>query len=80
MLQKVKMFVWRLVLNALPTLMNLRMRHINTDGMCPICNIEEESTNHLFLRCGWVKLIWFVANLLQLEWQDQEAPRLDKWL
>ncbi|KAI9174203.1 hypothetical protein LWI28_013648 [Acer negundo] len=49
---KVKIFIWKAWHNWIPTKANLAKRGIKVDGICPQCNIEEESTLHaLWNRC-----------------------------
>ncbi|KAH1246600.1 hypothetical protein GmHk_06G016648 [Glycine max] len=46
--KKVQYFVWRLVMDRLPTKLNLRRRNIQLHEMqyrCPWCNDEEESSS-----------------------------------
>ncbi|XP_058756813.1 uncharacterized protein LOC131630037 [Vicia villosa] len=58
---KVKLFGWRFLLGALPTRQELGNRGItlSTSGLlCPLCGIEVETMEHLFLGCPKVKIIW----------------------
>ena len=42
-------FSWRLFKNKLPTRDNLRRRQVSLHTYsCPLCDLEEESVNHLF--------------------------------
>ena len=46
---KVNVFVWRLMLNKLPTRFNLDRRNINVDSLlCPNCLVDIETSNHIF--------------------------------
>ncbi|KAL0011421.1 hypothetical protein SO802_006529 [Lithocarpus litseifolius] len=49
---------YKACVNALPTLLNLRKRGVNTDGMCPVCGLEFESIYHALVKCVGVKNIW----------------------
>lgn len=56
---KVNLFIWRLLLNRLPTRDNLVARHINIpSSLCPVCRKEVESVLHLFLRCDFTDQVW----------------------
>ncbi|KAI5405621.1 hypothetical protein KIW84_052410 [Lathyrus oleraceus] len=58
---KVKLFGWRWILGALPTRKELSHRGVisGVEGSyCPLCELEEESVGHLFLKCCKVKTIW----------------------
>ena len=37
---------------------NLRKRGVSTDGLCPVCGLEEETILHALCRCMAVKEVW----------------------
>lgn len=39
------------MLDVLPMNSNLKKKRMNLDGLCPLCNLFEESIEHLFLIC-----------------------------
>ena len=47
---KIRIFFWKVCANALPTLLNLRKRGVDTDGMCPMCGLEVESIYHALFK------------------------------
>jgi ribonuclease HI len=51
--------LWRILHNVIPTKTNLLTRGIICDSMCPMCNKEPETTNHIFQQCEWARLVWF---------------------
>ena len=55
---KIRIFTWKACANALPTMSNLRKRGVNTDGLCPVCGLEEETIMHALCRCSAAKEIW----------------------
>jgi hypothetical protein len=55
--------MWRLAKNILPTRTNLHKKGITLDLHCPLCFREEESSNHLFLKCDIFKLTLFASHL-----------------
>ncbi|XP_023907861.1 uncharacterized protein LOC112019574 [Quercus suber] len=57
-LAKVRIFAWRCCMNALPTMQNLRIRGVNTDGYCPICDQCLECTSHALFRCDIPRSVW----------------------
>uniref|UniRef100_A0A2N9HGL8 Reverse transcriptase domain-containing protein n=1 Tax=Fagus sylvatica TaxID=28930 RepID=A0A2N9HGL8_FAGSY len=57
--ERLKIFLWRLGSNTLPTLTNLASRFGMGSLLCPLCHLEDESYSHLFLNCSKVKPIWF---------------------
>jgi hypothetical protein len=55
---KVKIFLWRLARNSLPTRMNISRKRIDLDTRCPMCYRLNEDGGHLFLKCKSVKQVW----------------------
>ncbi|GKC93766.1 RNA-directed DNA polymerase, eukaryota, reverse transcriptase zinc-binding domain protein, partial [Tanacetum coccineum] len=53
--RKVNLFIWRLRLDKLPHRLNLSKRGLEIDFiLCPICNNNVESNDHVFFSCYWV--------------------------
>ncbi|GJX94222.1 RNA-directed DNA polymerase, eukaryota, reverse transcriptase zinc-binding domain protein [Tanacetum coccineum] len=49
---KVNVFIWRLMLNKLPTMVNLDRKCIDVGTtLCPICEEDVETVNHIFFTC-----------------------------
>ena len=57
-LEKIRIFAWRLCMNAIPTLTNLFKKGIQMDVTCPICKKDPESIEHAILRCVSAKAVW----------------------
>ena len=57
--ERIKMFLWRVGTNALPTKENLLNRLEVDDPTCLLCNQESESICHLFLKCPIARALWF---------------------
>jgi hypothetical protein len=55
-LNKVKMFVWRMAHNALQVKRNIVMRGGDLDTLCPMCSRFDEDPNHLFFKCKEARL------------------------
>ena len=62
---KVKIFLWRLAHNSLPTRMNIKRKGIELDTRCPVCNRLDEDGGHIFLKCKFVKHVWQALDLEQ---------------
>jgi len=63
---KVAAFAWKVLLNGVPTKVNLALRNVLAPGeslMCVLCNRKEESALHLFLYCDVASVVW-----LNLKW------------
>ncbi|KAL4362884.1 hypothetical protein GQ457_04G002440 [Hibiscus cannabinus] len=52
---KVKINMWRVMNNFLPTFANLQTRRLSVNVCCPLCKSEAESTHHLMRDCVFVK-------------------------
>jgi ribonuclease HI len=57
--ERVKMLVWRIGMNILPTKENLAQRLGLEDKECSLCHEEIESCTHLFFQCNVARAIWF---------------------
>jgi len=58
---KVVIFSWQLLLDRIPTKVNLARRSILPDGAsdnCVFCDHEGESSSHLFLHCNLSFYVW----------------------
>ncbi|GLT47091.1 hypothetical protein SLA2020_208110 [Shorea laevis] len=56
---KIRVFLWRAILNALHCLDNLVRRGIAQEAVCPCCHLTDESLMHLLFYCPYVEPIWF---------------------
>ncbi|KAF4395739.1 hypothetical protein G4B88_013513 [Cannabis sativa] len=48
---KVKNLMWRAGMNFLPTMVQLRSKHVNVSSLCPVCQIEDETILHRLVSC-----------------------------
>ncbi|KAJ0702066.1 putative RNA-directed DNA polymerase [Helianthus annuus] len=56
---KCNLFVWKAILNKIPTADSLRRRNILTAvDLCPICKSEMETVEHLFTSCVTAVVLW----------------------
>lgn len=60
---KVKHFLWRACSAALPTKVNLFRRKCSPNVMCPCCEKEAETLEHLLFFCDWAKRALFCCML-----------------
>lgn len=59
--KRLKMFLWRVAANTLPTRENLITRMDISEPWCVLCKQEVESASHLFFKCPVAKALWFAA-------------------
>ncbi|CAM8944548.1 unnamed protein product [Rhodiola kirilowii] len=55
---KVRLFVWRLWHNYMPSVMNLARRGMRDLRGCPVSGFKEETTIHTILYCWWGRSFW----------------------
>lgn len=63
MIPRLRLFLWKLVQNALPLAKVLNHRLSTGDPYCQTCKQEEESTQHLLFSCPFSKACWFAGPL-----------------
>ncbi|KAJ9560860.1 hypothetical protein OSB04_006020 [Centaurea solstitialis] len=71
---KINVFIWRMLHNALPSLINLQARGIQVESTnCVFCGLEREDLDHCLFRCCKVEVIWRKV----WSWCKISAPRFD---
>lgn len=55
---KIKFFLWRVLLDRLPTKDNLAKRMPNLSQQCSLCNQVPETSDQLFASCSFTRLVW----------------------
>lgn len=77
---KVNVFMWRAMLNKLPTRVNLDRKGIEVDSLlCHICHEDVETVNHIFFTCDLAKVLW----ALLAKWWELDVPfcaSISDWL
>jgi hypothetical protein len=71
---KVRIFLWRLCHNSLPTKLNIQRKRVDLDTRCPVCFRMDEDGGHLFLKCKLVKQVWRELLLEDIRMQCVGAP------
>ncbi|XP_057432396.1 uncharacterized protein LOC130725161 [Lotus japonicus] len=62
-LPRVREVVWRVCTGAVQVRAKLRRRGVDVDPSCPLCGLEDETMEHLFLGCNVIRGCWFASNL-----------------
>jgi hypothetical protein len=57
--ERVKVLIWRIGLDIIPTNLNVARKIGHGVTSCPLYNLEDESVVHLFFNCEVAKAIWF---------------------
>ncbi|CAN6555765.1 unnamed protein product [Malus baccata var. baccata] len=76
---KIRTFMWKTLHEALATMKNLYIRRSSPSPICPLCNSQDESIEHLFLFCPWVEVVWF-GGMLNLRPIRQHVSSWASWL
>lgn len=50
-LSKIKMTIWRISWNFIPSFINLKIKRVVVNTQCPRCDREEENSCHIFQQC-----------------------------
>lgn len=64
-LTKIKIEIWRMSKNYIPTMSNFLRRHLVADAMCPRYGDGTETLEHVFCSCPVTVEVW---NLLGFHW------------
>jgi len=59
---KVRVFSWKLLLNRIPTRMNLLIGGVLRDqgaSLCVFCGVEAKTVSHLFVTCQVASRVWY---------------------
>nr|GEV78578.1 RNA-directed DNA polymerase, eukaryota, reverse transcriptase zinc-binding domain protein [Tanacetum cinerariifolium] len=77
--RKVNTFVWRFCLDRLPHRLNLSKHGIDIESiLCPICNSNVESLDHMFFSCEVASQLWRMVRI----WcniMDLSTPSYSEW-
>lgn len=76
---RVRNFMWRVMNKAIASKEALFHWKCAPDPLCPICENEVETPEHLFLLCPWVRRAWYVAPV-QLRLDEFNVTRVEKWI
>lgn len=59
---KIKIFLWKVLSNALPAAVALLSRGMKVDDCCQICGQEGESVNHILFLCPFARQVWVLSD------------------
>jgi ribonuclease HI len=55
---RLRLFLWKIAWNILPTKERLGQLFPISDIHCPLCNMAEDSLHHLFFDCFFARVVW----------------------
>ncbi|KAE8815280.1 retrotransposon unclassified [Hordeum vulgare] len=69
---KIKIFVWQLLRDRLPSGTEVLKRHGPSNGICPLCHVPETGS-HILFSCVAAQALWgFVRESLGPEWEAHD--------
>ncbi|KAA3454975.1 reverse transcriptase [Gossypium australe] len=78
---KLKITIWRISWNYLPTKVNMQHRRLVTYTSCRRCGEQAETINHLFRECPVIKEIWSELHLqIVLTEEDKDFKQWLIWV
>ena len=76
---KVRIFLWKLVVEAIPCCYNLGKKRIKNSPICLVCLTEDETIEYMLFFCEWTRGIWFVAGA-GIRIDRETVSRFNTWL
>lgn len=80
MLNKVRIFSWRVCKNGLPTKTLPRCHSLVHDGICPFCKFTSEDEIHALFTCSHLRPSWasLMPRVTFLVWVDEAQSQVNK--
>ena len=73
---KIKVFLWQLCQDRLPTSINLAKRNGPASGPCALCGVPEDA-DHTFFLCSLARFAWSaVREAAGVDWDPRSRPEL----
>lgn len=73
---KIKLFLWQLFRNKLPTSLNVAKRNGPATGPCALCGAPEDA-NHVFFQCPLARFAWSaVRTAASVQWDPRSSNEL----
>ncbi|XVF66356.1 hypothetical protein PTKIN_Ptkin10aG0029100 [Pterospermum kingtungense] len=76
---KIIIFLWKICNDCLPTKAKLHSLIDTFTPICPMCEQENETTEHLFLLCPFARAVWFGSDLT-IRMDLMEVTSLKDWI
>ncbi|CAI0627726.1 unnamed protein product [Linum tenue] len=91
---KICIFLWLTTLKRIQTLDNLKRKGWSIANRCALCEKEEESVDHLFIKCDYGKEVWYkcrmacpsIANTSEdifstvRDWKSSTPNNINEWI
>lgn len=75
---KIKITVWKISWNYIPTLANLKLKRVVTEDWCPKCRQIEEDSIYVFRQCPTTEEVW---RQLRFDWMlNNSIQNVWEWL
>lgn len=66
---KIRIGMWKITNEFMPTLHNLRKKRLVVDDLCPMCKVEKESVAHLVWDCAFTRMVLSWPMFQHMLWQ-----------
>ncbi|XP_057790949.1 uncharacterized protein LOC131008065 [Salvia miltiorrhiza] len=76
---KVRLFLWKCLVEALPTSRALLSRSISVDPSCPRCGEDIETVEHALRDCSWTRFFWSASPLRLPPTPNEEICTIPDW-
>uniref|UniRef100_A0A803Q2U2 RNase H type-1 domain-containing protein n=1 Tax=Cannabis sativa TaxID=3483 RepID=A0A803Q2U2_CANSA len=60
---KVLHFGWKAITGCLPTKVQLQIKHVPVDNLCPFCNVAAETIIHVLVYCPYANSCWIRSSI-----------------
>lgn len=70
---KIRVFLWKVLSEAIPVADLLERRGMKVDGRCQLCGLDGETTQHVLFQCAAARHVWALSGILQAEFDLQEG-------
>jgi hypothetical protein len=78
--EKVRIFAWKALSNALATEMNKKRRHFPLTGLCQVCGNGQEDSRHALIGCPHATALWSAMGQVWLIPEVPNQTRREDWL
>uniref|UniRef100_A0A803QCN7 RNase H type-1 domain-containing protein n=1 Tax=Cannabis sativa TaxID=3483 RepID=A0A803QCN7_CANSA len=56
-------FGWKAITGCLPTKVQLQIKHVPVDNLCPFCNVAAETIIHILVYCPYANSCWIRSSI-----------------
>ena len=76
---KIITFTWKLLQDALPLKAEIAKRGINCNQLCQLCQLDNETSEHLFIHCHFARAVWIGNDINTSSLIENHIP-IKQWI